>query len=434
MKQTPDSTLTHSRPEFSTALSTPLPGGAAIFVAGTPAFQPLLFSEGRLRVGRGVASDSVPGRLAVNDDRVSREHLAIEWLGSGRWRVEDLGSRNGTRVDGQPLKGAREVAAAPVLTLGNSLLWLLGDGRHFVRQAVEVRDEHVLGPALQATWESIRRIAKVSETLHLVGESGTGKELAARHFHACAARTGPFVAVNCAGIPEGIAERLFFGARKGAFSGADRDAEGYLQAADGGTLFLDEIGELEPQVQAKLLRVLETREVLPLGANRSVEVHFKLCSATHRVLRDEVAAGDFREDLYFRLGRPVVTLAPLRDRLEELPWMLTRAIGPVQVSLVEACLLRAWPGNVRELQIEARSALAAAAGGKVGAEHLADDAGRRLEPSTPHKLPAPGDAQIREALTAHAGNVSAAARALKLHRTQLRRWLAAQELPKGSQA
>ncbi len=401
-------------------------------MAGTPSFQPLVLSEGRLRVGRGLASDSLPGRLSVDDDRVSREHVAIEWLGGDRWSVEDLGSRNGTRVDGQPLKGAREVSGSPVITVGNSLLWLLGDGRHFVRQAVEVRDEHVLGPTLQATWASIRRIAEVSETLHLLGESGTGKELAARHFHACAARTGPFVAVNCAGIPEGIAERLFFGARKGAYSGADRDVEGYLQAADGGTLFLDEIGELEPQVQAKLLRVLETREVLPLGANHGVKVHFKLCSATHRVLRDEVAAGDFREDLYFRLGRPVVSLAPLRERLEELPWLLTRTIGPVQVSLVEACALRAWPGNVRELQIEARSALAAAAGAKVGAEHLAADAGRRLEPASGHEQPAHNDAQIREALAAHAGNVSAAARALKMHRTQLRRWLAAQELAKGT--
>ena len=429
-KQTPDSTLTHSRPDLAAALGPPSPGGAAIFVAGTPAFQPLLFAEGQLRVGRGVASDSAPGRLSIDDDRVSREHVAVEWLGMGRWKVEDLGSRNGTRVDGQSLKGTREFHGTPVITVGNSLVWLLNDGRAFARQAVEVRDEHVRGPTLQATWDSIRRIAEVSETLHLLGESGTGKELAARHFHACAARTGPFIAVNCAGIPEGIAERLFFGARKGAFSGADRDAEGYLQAADGGTLFLDEIGELEPQVQAKLLRVLETREVLPLGANRGVEVHFKLCSATHRELREEVASGDFREDLYFRLGRPVVTLAPLRERLEEIPWMITRAIGPVQVSLVEACVLRAWPGNVRELQIEARSALAAAAGGKIGGEHLAADAGRRLEPASARNQPAPDDAQIREALVTHAGNVSAAARALKLHRTQLRRWIAANEPPK----
>ncbi len=381
-------------------------------------------ADGVLTVGRGLAADSTEGRLYLDDDRISREHVAITWRDKV-WQVDDLNSRNGTRVDGVALKGSRTFSGPKVVTVGNSLLWLLPDGHHLLGRAVEVRAQHVLGPSMQTTWEAIRRIAEVSQTLHLLGESGTGKELAARHFHACVAPDGPFIAVNCAGIPEGIAERLFFGARKGAFSGADRDAEGYLQAADRGTLFLDEIGELEPQVQAKLLRVLETREVLPLGANRGVEVHFKLCSATHRELRDEVANGDFREDLYFRLGRPVVTLAPLRERLEEVPWLLTRAIGPVQVSLVEACSLRAWPGNVRELQIEVRSALAAAAGTKVGAEHLAADAGRRLEPAAAKTQLAPDDAQIRQALASNAGNVSAAARALKLHRTQLRRWLAA---------
>ena len=421
MKQS--ETRTQTRPDLDDSAGAPGPGGAAVFVGGRATFQPLTFLEGKLQVGRGAASESGPGRLCLDDDRVSAQHVAITWMGA-RWKVEDLGSRNGTRVDGVALKGAREVAGAPVVTVGNSVLWLLADGRHFARQAVEVRGEQVLGPTLQATWESIRRIAEVSETLHLLGESGTGKELAARHFHACAARTGPFIAVNCAGIPEGIAERLFFGTRKGAFSGADRDAEGYLQAADGGTLFLDEIGELEPPVQAKLLRVLETHEVLPLGATRGTEVHFKLCSATHRDLREEVAQGDFREDLYFRLGRPVIALAPLRERLEEISWLLTRAIGPVQVSLVEACLLRAWPGNVRELQTEARSALAAAGKNKVGGEHLQADAGQRLAPAETKTGAPPTDDEIRQALVANNGNVSATARALNLHRTQLRRWLA----------
>ncbi len=417
-----DTTRTHSRPDLAHRPRPPAPGGAALFVGGQPSFQPLVLLDGKLRIGRGPASDSRPGQLCLDDERVSREHLTVEWL-DGRWRIEDLGSRNGTRVDGAAHQGGREVQGAPVVAAGNSLVWLMADGGRFLRQAVEVRGTQVLGPGLQETWETIRRIAEVSETLHLLGESGTGKELAARHFHACASGEGPFIAVNCAGIPEGIAERLFFGARKGAFSGADRDAEGYLQAAHGGTLFLDEIGELEPQVQAKLLRVLETHEVLPLGANRGVEVRFKLCSATHRDLREEVASGDFREDLYFRLGRPVASLAPLRERLEEIPWLVTRTIGAAHVSLIEACLLRAWPGNVRELVIEARTALAAAAGARVGAEHLPSDAGRRLVRAEAVPAMATSDEQIRQALLRCGGNVSATARELKLHRTQLRRWM-----------
>ncbi len=423
MKKTgSDSTLTHSRPDLTDPLGPAAPGAAALFVAGKAAFQPLALLGGKLQVHRAAASESRPGILCLDDERVSREHLSVAWL-DGRWRLEDLNSRNGTRIDAAPLKGTREVAGTPIITVGNSLIWLVSDGRPLMRQAVEIRGEQVLGPGLQSTWESIRRISEISETLHLLGESGTGKELAARHFHACASGQGPFVAVNCAGIPEGLAERLFFGARKGAYSGADRDADGYLQAAHGGTLFLDEIGELQPQVQAKLLRALETHEVLPLGATRGHEVRFKLCSATHRDLREEVASGDFREDLYFRLGRPMVTLAPLRERLEEIPWLLTRAIGPVGVSLVEACLLRPWPGNVRELLIEARSALAAAAGTSVGAEHLPSDAGRRLE-SADAAVALPDDDQIRESLALNGGNVSATARALKIHRTQLRRWVA----------
>ena len=134
-------------------------------------------------------------------------------------------------------------------------------------------------------------------------------------------RAGPFVAVNCAAIPEGVAERLLFGTQRGAFSGADRDAPGYIREAHGGTLFLDEVGELEASVQAKLLRVLETREILPLGASRPVKVNVGLCAATHHDLRGAVADGRFREGLFFRLGR-VVALPPRAERLEEVPFFV----------------------------------------------------------------------------------------------------------------
>jgi transcriptional regulator with PAS, ATPase and Fis domain len=251
--------------------------------------------------------------------------------------------------------------------------------------------------------------------------------------------TAPFIAVNCAAIPEGLAERLLFGAKRGAYSGANTDAQGYVTAAHQGTLFLDEVAELDPLVQAKLLRVLETREVLPLGESRPRPVQIRVCAATHQNLREAVSAGRFRQDLYFRLGRPEVVLPPLRERIDELPWLIqaelarTRPDRLASASFVEACALRAWPGNVRELLREVR--LAAHAQLEPGlhqllAEHLAPDAGRRIEPSVAaaggaaKSLSGVTDPQIEAALAEHQGNVTRAARALGLHRNQLRRWLA----------
>jgi transcriptional regulator with PAS, ATPase and Fis domain len=245
--------------------------------------------------------------------------------------------------------------------------------------------------------------------------------------------------VNCAAIPEGVAERLLFGAVRGAYSGADASSEGYVGAADRGTLFLDEIAELDPAVQAKLLRVLESREVLALGSARPRPVDFGLCSATFADLRAAVGAGRFREDLYFRLGRPAVRIPPLRERREEIPFHLERVLTSIgaplaiESALVEACLLREWPGNVRELVAEAALAgqRALADGRKVVTlVDLAPDAGRAIARTSAPA--AAGDersrgalerAAIEAALRAHAGNVTAAARALGIHRNQLRRWL-----------
>jgi transcriptional regulator with PAS, ATPase and Fis domain len=273
----------------------------------------------------------------------------------------------------------------------------------------------------------------------------------ARTFHQQGPQSaGPFVAVNCAAIPEGLAERLLFGARRGAYSGAD-DAEGYLQTAHGGTLFLDEVVELDLAVQAKLLRVLETREVLPLGGSKSKKVDILVCSASNKDLRARVSLGKLREDLYFRIGRPQVTLPPLRQRPEEIPLLLQRAvqqISPAQglhVTLVEACLLRPWPGNVRELLVEARTAAQAAlmqGAQRTEARHLSPTAGTafgpamtspevvteerrvpREEASRARSFGADERVRIEEALREHGGNVTATARALGMHRTQLRRLL-----------
>jgi DNA-binding NtrC family response regulator len=406
------------------AASPPRPGVLKVFSAGAACFVPRVVESGRaIVVGRDGECD-----LVVDDQRLSRRHAELRFVAGG-WEARDLGSRNGTFLDGvrAPASGGRGV----VLCVGDTVFLLLADVRPMLAQAIEVRGGVVLGPRLKQTWRELDHAARSSTVVHLCGETGSGKELAARVFHDAGPRArGPFVAVNCAAVPPQIAERLLFGARKGAYTGADVDADGYLGAADGGTLFLDELAELPLEVQAKLLRVLETRELLPLGAAKPRKIDIGLVTATHGDLRAEVAAGRFRDDLYFRVGRPQVMVPAIRDRLEEIPFLVERALQQLDparrphVSLVEAALTRPWPGNVRELLHEVTDAARRAGDDeRVMSEHLDEAAGRPLRPPETRD-PMSESVRIREILEREQGNVSRAARALGMHRTQLRRWLA----------
>jgi DNA-binding NtrC family response regulator len=410
------------------------PGLLLLFSGGKPRFETIPLTVASLTIGRGV------GGAPEDDRRMSRHHAEVSFevgsVGSadspGRWRIRDLASHNGTFLDGAQLSSTRVTETGRVLRIGETLFGLIADLRPFQRQSVEVEDGVVLGPTTKRSWDEIERLAD-ARTLHVVGESGTGKELACRHFHRKSTRaTGPYVAVNCANIQPTLAERLLFGTRKGAYSGADTPAEGYLQAANGGTLFFDEIAELELSVQAKLLRAIETDEVLPLGATRPVRVDVAFCSGTHRDLRTLVNERLFRSDLLYRIAVPEVRLAPLRHRLEEIPWLIETAVGKLKgmaahVSLVEACLCRDWPGNVRELMAEVLTAASTArrAGrARIEAGDLAATAGRNLSTSTILEAPASRDGGlILEALREEKGNIAAAARRLGMHRTQLRRWM-----------
>ena len=411
----------------------PVPGLLQISSGGKPACAPIRLDDKPIVLGRYQAEDVV----MVDDDRVSRRHTRITPRGGGV-RVQDLESRNGTYVDGQRVADETYSAAPRVLRVGQSLLIFVPDIRPF-RVGVEVRGDEVVGPTLRRARLAVERAAEGGDSLLLTGPSGAGKELAARAFHAASSAKGPFVAVNCATIPAGLAERLLFGARRGAYSGANADAEGYVQAADGGTLFLDEVAELDPSVQPKLLRVLELHEVVSLGASHPRKVDVRICAATLRDLRADVSAGRFREDLYYRIGRPEVRLPSLVERLEELPWLVARELSRVDPRLVahplllETCVMRAWPGNVRELNGEIRRAgRDALAEGRhvVKDKDLAESAGReisdtRARPSTP-AVPTTAELSrevIEAALRKEQGNVTAAARALGLHRNQLRRWV-----------
>jgi DNA-binding NtrC family response regulator len=382
---------------------------------------------------------------------MSRRHALLRF-DRNRLVVMDLGSENGTAADGEliPPQAPREVER--VLLMGSSLFLKVEDVRPFLAMPVKVREGRVMGSALQQLHQDVQRAAELTSSLLIYGESGTGKESIAQLFHqSSGGRSGPFVAVNCAAIPHGLAERLLFGVKRGTYSGADADAEGYIQAAASGTLFLDEVAELDLTVQAKLLRVLESKEVMPLGATRARQIDFQICAATHRDLRVQIADKLFREDLYYRLCRPVVNLPPLRERLDEIPWYISSETGLAGISLhasfVEACLLRSWPGNVRELLHEARAAAQAAicdGSRHVQAHHLNAMAGTIFQSTAAgaaQKHPVPvGEAappsprprtsldeaertRLVEALLKDGGNVRATARALAMHRTQLRRLL-----------
>ncbi len=292
-------------------------------------------------------------------------------------------------------------------------------------------------PQSLALLDLLRRVAPTRSTVLIQGESGTGKELVARMLHYWSERVGrPFVAVNCKAFGEGGVESEHFGHEKGAFAGTTDSRAGRFERANGGTLFLDEIGEVSPDFQAKLLRVLQDGEVLPVGASKPVAVEVRVVAATNRVLRDEVAAGRFREDLFFRLNVIPVHLPPLRDRPEDvLPLarhFLARHAGEAGRQLAfapeteQALLAHAWPGNVRELENAVERGVVLARGNEVTPEDLL-----LSESTTPPRTSTTGTLQtalddatadrIRAALDAAHGQRAEAARALGIDRTTLYR-------------
>ncbi|MGN6110400.1 MAG: sigma 54-interacting transcriptional regulator [Kofleriaceae bacterium] len=387
----------------------------------------------------------------ISDDRMSRDHATVRWDASGGWRIADLESRNGTFVDGERIRGEVRRRGDVVVRLGHTVFVLLADGRGHEATGPRDRDgdRDVVGPELARAYDQIRRHA-ADDTLLIHGESGSGKELAARLYHAAGPRHGgPFVAINCAAIPEGVAERLLFGARKGAFSGAV-EAVGHFQSAAGGTLFLDEVADLDPAVQAKLLRAIETREVVPVGATTGTAIELGIVAASHRELRAAVAERRFRDDLYYRLARTTVHLPPLRARRVDIARLVRRELAAIDrglaphAKLIEACCVRPWPGNVRELQAAVRqAAIDARAAGRdlVRVEDLAATAGLPVaapEPASepPRAATAPGELDRDEVIAALAranGVVSVAARALGLHRTQLYRLMERHGIARGDE-
>jgi two-component system response regulator AtoC len=238
----------------------------------------------------------------------------------------------------------------------------VGRLRQEVRADARFGEIVVGSPAMRRAMDVVRKVAPHDSAVLITGASGTGKELVARMLHRESSRAeGPFIPVNCGGVPEQLLESEFFGFVKGAFTGADRDKPGLFEAADRGTIFLDEVGELPGALQVKLLRALQEGEVRRVGATETKRVDVRIISATNRDLEEAVEAGDFRKDLYYRLAVVPVHLPSLRARQEEIPQLVTHLlerhsrrlnveVDSVEPDAMEVLLAYSWPGNIRELE------------------------------------------------------------------------------------
>ena len=322
----------------------------------------------KVAIGSSDAND-----LVLNDTTVSRRHAMLTVEGD-RYVLRDLGSTNGTVVDGTKVveaylsPGARIKFGDTEVVFQPRKKW----------ERVDVRDADHFGalygstPAMKSVFSMLAKLAPTDLSCILIGETGTGKELAARAIHAHSARAQqPFMVVDCGAISENLIESELFGHERGSFTGADRQRIGAFEAAHGGTVFLDEIGELPIELQPKLLRVLERKEVKRLGSAKHNEVDVRVVAATHRDLPAMIREGSFREDLYYRLAEVVLELPPLRDRADDiaviarriLEEMATDEVVPeISAEALAELSRRQWPGNVRELRNALKRALVLAAG------------------------------------------------------------------------
>jgi transcriptional regulator with AAA-type ATPase domain len=406
-----------------------------------------------VRLGRGESRGSsrkdstATLQLEVRDRWMSSAHGRMFRI-QGSWIFEDLASTNGSTLDGAVVKTS-PLRDGAILTLGHTVF--------IYREAVPTPpgcapdadlSDLISKPVAFASllpgyaWElsMLERMAQSELSILLLGETGTGKELLARAIHATSGRSGALVAVNCGALPETLVESQFFGHEKGAFSGAHRDAPGFVRSADKGTLFLDEVGDLRGPSQAALLRVLQEREVVPVGSVKAQKVDIRVVSATHRPIDALVTSDSFRGDLLARLAGFRHVVPPLRQRREDLGHLYAtmmrerrQAGQPLPLLTPESArtlLTYDWPGNIRELKhvVEAGAVLSEGQGLRLS--DLPPAMRSRTAALTAPSPPTFTDqsrAELRErlvaSLEAHSGNVTAVAEAMRTSRTQVYRWL-----------
>jgi len=428
-----------------------------------------------VRIGRGTkrtwrVDESGVATLEIPDPRMSSRHARLV-AEDGAFILEDLGSTNGTFVAGARIETAA-IDEDTLVTMGATVLALVPaeqvpETLQPVLDSVTLRERPrgvaTLVPAVELQMPRLVRVAMAKLPVLLLGESGVGKEVLARTIHAVSGRSGPFVAINCGALAPSLVESQLFGHVKGAFSGALRDEPGLVRAAHGGTLFLDEIGELPAPAQATLLRVLQEREVLPVGATKPIAVDLRVVAAT---LKPIDQSPTFRPDLYARVAAFVHRIAPVRERRADLgifiadllPRLAPERAASLRLApdFATALAAHAWPMNVRELEHVLSVALVTSSEPLLRLEHAGDalrpvraserpplsggKAPRRSDPGpleseqTPSGPPARAarpltadEQRLREdllqALTRTQGNVSEVARTMGKTRMQIHRWM-----------
>jgi DNA-binding NtrC family response regulator len=400
---------------------------------------------GRVQIGRGEIfdhhrehdADGAALQVAVPDSWMSSKHAELLCDEEQKWRLRDCGSKNGSYLNGARCEES-PLSDGDLIHTGNTtfLFRCLVERSHLDPADVDAADLQARPTAAQTLslplahiMKDLALVATSNVSVILGGETGTGKEVSARYLHEASRRSGAFVAVNCGALPANLVESELFGHRKGAFSGAQSDRVGLVQASDGGTLFLDEVAELPLEAQVKLLRVLQEREIVPVGATRPIPVDLRVVAASHADLEALVEAGTFRSDLYARLSGVSFRLPPLRERREDLGILvslLLRRAAPERSFTFErealwAIALYSWPRNIRELEQALAAAVAWAEDGVIRLKNLPPAVVATLggESATEEDALA---SQLKRALRTHQGNVSATAREMGKARVQIRRW------------
>jgi transcriptional regulator with PAS, ATPase and Fis domain len=399
-------------------------GGATGCERLQPVDEALEIGRGRPKLARGSR------KLGVADRCVSSAHARIARTATG-FEVIDLDSRNGTFVDGRAVErqGLRDGA---LLFFGGFAAIF----RYVTDQALSAIEQDLrapfgpvatVSPIMALTLRRLRQLAPTPEEILLTGETGTGKEVHARAIHRASRRSGKFVGINCAAIPHELVESELFGYARGAHSQAAQAKRGLIEQAEGGTLFLDELGEMPRGAQAKLLRFLQERELLPLGSAQARRVDVRVIAATGH-LEWEQQRPALRRDLLMRLGTEPIVLPPLRERAEDIGALAKHFLGPQAAAFDNRAFLglclHPWPGNVRELLKVVREALIYSDGkGPITLDHLPRALGDRFavaprERASQRRSPrqAPSRAELEQLLEQHAGSVAEVARALD------RRW------------
>lgn len=389
-----------------------------------------------LTIGRRTAAPRVGSWLLLDDEMTSRANAKLS-LHNERPVVEDLDSKNGTMVNNRPLLPSEkwEIGDGDMLRVGDSLILL----RYEPALLADVANPALVG--ISAAMRRLRRaLADAARTEHpvlLMGETGTGKGVTASAIHQCSGRRGKLVSVNCAATPASLAESLFFGSRRGAFTGAVEQA-GFFREADQGTLFLDEIGDLPIEIQPKLLHALETREVVPLGSSRPTTCDARIVAATNRDLDAALCDHTFRRDLYARLSASVLRLPPVRERREDILLLAQHLAGPTfrpSVRLAVAMLLYDWPSNVREIGNVIRQLGSSGEGDVCREMEAAANRHRAPQPSADAAEPSPSNGRsapskrtLLTMLEHYQGNIQKIAVAHHYSRRQIGRWVQEYEI------